>query len=65
MDSEQYDRIQDQKTMVAISRDAANHWPQEIIKQISYTIRRMNSVIKSSEGSDRVPTTSPEQGEQQ
>lgn len=58
------DRLEDFRSMIEISRFAGDHWSPEIVKQISYTIRRMQSEIKSSEGSSRVPTTPPKRGEQ-
>jgi hypothetical protein len=64
MSEAQFDRLQDQQALVSISQGASDHWPPEIVKQLSYTIRRMNSVIKSSDQSGSIPTTSPEQGEQ-
>jgi hypothetical protein len=46
MTDEQYDRIQDQKTLVEIAKTASEHWSDEILQQISYTIRRMNAEIR-------------------
>lgn len=58
------DRRADFYGLIEISKAAPDHWSEEICSQLSYTLRRMSSYMKSSEGSSRVPTTSPEQGEQ-
>jgi len=63
MTESQFDRIQDQQALVLVSQGASDHWPPEIVNQLSYTIRRMNSVIKSSEAPSSLPTTLPKQGE--
>jgi hypothetical protein len=55
------DRRKDFRSIIEISKAAPNHWPEEICSQLSYTLRRMSSYMKSSEGSSRVPNTSPEQ----
>lgn len=63
MEDSQIDRLEDFRSMVEISRFANDHWSPEIVKQLSYTIRRMQSEIKASDQSGRVPTTNPNKGE--
>jgi len=43
------DRIEDFQTMVNIARFAEDHWPKEIVQQLSYITRRMSSEIKKAD----------------
>jgi len=47
------DRIDDFQTMVNIARFAEDHWPNEIVQQLSYITRRMSSEIKKADNPNK------------